>query len=206
MGQPRMPKEKEVGTFDGDDYDFVSDCWETLRSSRACDLYFGDVLDRASQTNFWFEIGLAATASGGTVAGLSFWQSSTGAIIWTGVGTIVAVAAWVKPFLKLDQKIKEYSKLQQAYREVNGSIRSLILGIRKDQRVSPNHWTWYTKINESMNKAAQQWPPKIDVQHLDRCKETVNKEEPADKLWMPKIKKQPPETSIVEQPQPSPTK
>jgi hypothetical protein len=180
-------------SFSEMDYELVRACWDDVRWCRAYDLYFGEKLHRATRTNRGAEIVVAGFgtgsvgASGGAIAGWAFWQSATGAVIWAILGASAAATAWVKPFLRLDQAIEQYSKLQQEYRALFGLLRDLPFAIQQQGKVSEDHQARYAKVRERMQHASQQWPPIMDKVRIEGLQDQVADEMPADKLWMPKI-------------------
>jgi|SRR5580693_1012487 hypothetical protein len=191
--------------YDATARDLVGQCWDKLRWCMAYDLYFGDILSGVSRTNFWLEIVVAGAgtgsigASGGVIAGWTFWQTGLGAVIWALFGGFAAIAAWSKPFLKLDQEIESYSKRQQAYRILQGSLDSLILSVQKEKQVTADHWDRFAKISESMNDEYQKWPPKINNGRLEQFQDQVNVEKPPKTLWMPTVADEKTQTEIKEE-------
>jgi hypothetical protein len=157
------------------------------------DKYFGYKLNNIVWVNSLMEVIVAATgtggigASGGVVAGWSFWKSPEGIVVWAVLGSVAAATAWAKPFLKLDKRIELYSKLQQEYRSLYNALETLIASIRRAETVTNDHWDRYEKIRDRRQAAFQQEPPRINLKLERKCQVEVNQEKPPNTLWMPKV-------------------
>src|SRR5207245_5278482 len=83
--------------------------WEVYDLRRTCRLnvkYYQRLGEKLATQNFRIELILAITAPSSAVAGLVFWQTQTGKIIWGMLGFVAAFLAVAKPLLHLTDKIQ----------------------------------------------------------------------------------------------------
>jgi hypothetical protein len=67
--------------------------------------------------NLYYEITLAVGTSG-TIAAWYIWQTPIGKTAWPIFAGVVALMSIIKPFLKLPEKIEDFSKLHTGYKEL----------------------------------------------------------------------------------------
>lgn len=87
----------------------VWDVYDEYRTARLNVKYHAGLLRRQKRISFWLELTLAISAPTSAVAGLWFWQSDIGAILWRIFAVIAAFAAIVKPLLRILTKVNTCS-------------------------------------------------------------------------------------------------
>src|SRR5215467_5935983 len=85
--------------------------YDRLRSARLNVKYYGRRLQFCERCTFSLEFLLAATAPSSAVAGLWFWATELGHMVWQYAGIAAALAAVAKPPLNLTRKIKAYESV-----------------------------------------------------------------------------------------------
>ncbi len=108
--------------------------YDRLRTARLNVKYYGSRLASTERLNFTLEMVLAASAPTSAVAGLWFWSTDLGKLLWQWLGVAAALAAIAKPLLGLTKRIKDYENLLSGYRSLDYDlmeIKSLIEQKRK---------------------------------------------------------------------------
>lgn len=80
------------------------------------------------------EIILLFSAPPSAVAGLWFWQSVTGALIWKWLGAIAAIVAVLKPIFWPTKKIKDLENVVSGYRMLEYDLNEIVDNIRIKQK------------------------------------------------------------------------
>lgn len=99
--------------------------YDKLRTSCLNVKYYSRRLYTLERQNFWIELILLATAPSSAIAGLWFWNTETGRIIWQYFGVVAAVAAILKPSFQLTKKIKEFESVLSGYRTLEYDLREI---------------------------------------------------------------------------------
>jgi hypothetical protein len=99
--------------------------YDKLRTACLNVKYFSRRLAALERQNFLIEITLLATAPSSAVAGLWFWNTEYGWMIWQYLGIISAIAAILKPSLQLTKKIKDFESVLSGYRTLEYDLREI---------------------------------------------------------------------------------
>jgi hypothetical protein len=91
----------------------IWDVYDQYRTARLNVRYYEYKLEGLRRNNFRIELVLAISISSG-VAGLWFWETLVGGIIWKIIVTLAAFTAVVKPLIKLSDRIQEQSVILAA--------------------------------------------------------------------------------------------
>lgn len=108
--------------------------YDKLRSARLNVKYYSRRLKTLERTNFWIELVLLASAPSSAIAGLWFWGSEYGKIIWQYLGIIAALAAVMKPLLALTKRIKEFEGVLTGYRTLEYDLMEIKTLVEQKQK------------------------------------------------------------------------
>jgi hypothetical protein len=104
--------------------DPVRDVYDLYRNARLNVKYYSCRVSTLQGQNFGIELVLAATASASAIAGLAFWTSSSGKVIWQVLTMVSALLALAKPLLKLTDRIRALEELVGEYRATEYEAKS----------------------------------------------------------------------------------
>ncbi len=103
--------------------------YDKLRTARLNVKYYSRRLESIERISFLLEMILLAAAPTSAIAGLWFWETITGKLVWQYFGIVAALAALIKPGLGLTKKIKDFESTVNGYRtlefdlmEIKGNI------------------------------------------------------------------------------------
>lgn len=164
----------------------IWDIYDNYRTARLNVKYYSARLARLERWNTILEVLVAIAAPGSVISGLWFLKTQSGLEMWKLISAIAAVAGFLKPFLKLGQKIKFYEQTLSGYRALEYDIYEIILRIRDEES--------YTAASKKMFDAAMKKkkvlvtnPPEntqnkklIEILYLE-----VIKEIPRESLYLP---------------------
>lgn len=96
--------------------------YDLLRTARLNVKYYSARLAYFKRWNFVLELVLAVMAPSSVIAGLWFWKTSNGQVVWTSLSVIAAVAALLKPLLQLEKKVGAYTETLAGYRALDHDL------------------------------------------------------------------------------------
>lgn len=164
----------------------VWDVYDNYRTARLNVKYYCARLHKLERWNFIIEVIIAITAPSSAFSGLWFLKTQTGLIIWQIASSIAAVAAFIKPFLKLGQKIKFYEQTISGYRALEQDIYELILKIREEQIYSDESKKMFDLAIKKKKILATNPPENIENKKLiQKYYNEVNEEIPNHSFYIP---------------------
>ncbi|MBR0798602.1 hypothetical protein JQ615_24745 [Bradyrhizobium jicamae] len=161
---------------------FIYDSYRTALFNRK---YYASRLSQYSNYNFWLEVTVAAGATGGGIASFAIWKSAPGQYAWLAISGLATVLGVMKPFLKFGEKIERYSKLFAGHGGAFWQLKSIVESIEVQQAVPPKIIEQYEVIKKKLEDLDAADDPQPDPTTLVRLQAEVNKEIPAQQLWMP---------------------
>jgi len=144
-------------------------------------------LRKLENKNFFIEIIIAITAPGSALSGLWFLETQTGLALWKVLSVVAAVAAFLKPFLKLSQKIKFYEQTISGYRALEYDLYDIILKVREEDSYSQNCIKLFDSAIKKKKVLATN-PPEIvpDKKLVNMLYQEVIEEIPSISFYIPK--------------------
>jgi hypothetical protein len=181
------------------DYEFVRYLWDQARDAAVYDLYFGDKAASVVARNRQGEIIVAVTAPGSVISGWALWNFSLpsvatlgtpeiafGHYLWIALGAVASIIALVKPIMRPDLTIANYTRLYSEYRSLNRGFAALVRSVQR-RGVDADVEDRCEKLEERMTNADQLRPPKINEPLKATCRQKVLAEYPPETLWAPKV-------------------
>jgi hypothetical protein len=117
----------------------VWNVYDLLRTSKLNVKYNQHLSSRYKKYIAFFDFGLAITAPTSTIATFSLWDSEEGKIIWQILVTITGLLAFVRPFLKLNDRNSNCEGLLAGYDILYEELTSLKNKISNTQQYGPKH-------------------------------------------------------------------
>jgi len=163
----------------------IWDVYDEYRTARLNVRYYEYSLKRLQQHNFRIELVLAISVSSG-VAGLWFWETVVGGIIWKIIITVAAFTAVVKPLIKLSDRIQEQSVILAAWRELDNELQKLSILVRQRGRYDSELQNRFLSLMDRKSDITKKETAEAIDENLRRkCFEQVNQELPCDKFFVP---------------------
>ena len=163
--------------------------WEVYDLHRDCRLnakYWSKKLIRIRRFNLAFEYLIMMTAPGSAVAGVFFWQTSIGEVIWKALITITALLSIAKPLLKLSDRVANLQGVVIQYRSLDHQLDQLRNNIRRDACYSQAMISTFKNVATQVEKLSESEPIEdINSKLQKACFDQVNKEMPDKSFYIP---------------------
>ena len=164
----------------------IWDIYDNYRTARLNVKYYCVRLERLELWNTILEILVAVTAPGSVISGLWFLKTKSGIEIWQFVAAVAAVAGFLKPFLKLGQKIKFYEQTLSGYRGLEYDLYEIILKIRDEGAYSPTSKKMFEAAMKKKKVLVTNPPENTHNKKLiDKLFQEVIVEIPTESLYIP---------------------
>jgi len=164
------------------------------RTARMNCIYYEKRLKQLQRWNLAVEILIALATSSG-VAGLAFWKSDPGRLIWGAVAALAAIASAVKPLLGLSKRVETTTQLRQGYLQSFLAFNRLALQIEGDGEVTAAHLAQHDKLADQLEALAKQDEIDPRLRLLRAAQLLVAAEMPIETLWMPPVAQPDPATT-----------
>lgn len=160
--------------------------YDRLRTARLNVKYYGQRLEFVQRVNVAAEIVLFATAPSSAVAGLWFWGTPSGRVVWSTLGVIAAVVASLQPFLRLPAKIRKYEGLVTGYRVLEYDLQALRTEIEQRRKYEGAHQKELKQAIMKERELVSREPLESPNRRLlARCEDEVLREMPSEAFFVP---------------------
>jgi hypothetical protein len=160
--------------------------YDRLRTARLNVKYYGRRLRFFKRCNFWLEVVLLATAPSSAIAALWFWQTEGGRVVWQGLGAVAAVAAVLRPVLKLTSTITQHEGLVTGYRLLEHDLQGIRTEIEQSRRYDRPLQTEFKKTHAKERELLSREPLEpADPDLRNRCEDEVKQELPLEAFFIP---------------------
>jgi len=135
--------------------------WEVYDLWRTCRLnvkYWSARMLRIRQQEFFLEYALMATAPSSAVAGLVFWKTQWGGVVWTVLTTMTAFLAIAKPLLRLSDRLAQLQRVVTRYRMIECQLEALANDIRRENRYSDESVTAFKRLETQVSEVSKDEP------------------------------------------------
>jgi hypothetical protein len=169
-----------------DDNHPVWTLYDKLRTARLNVKYYGCRLHAVETQNFWLEALLLAAAPSSAVAGLAFFNTQYGHIVWQFMGIAAAFAAVIKPLLALTKRIKEYEGVLTGYRTLEYDLMELKSLVEQKRRYDQAMQTEFEKAIQREKALVSKNPESQESKRIKRkCEAEVHQELPPESFFIP---------------------
>jgi len=152
--------------------------WEVYDLHKDCRLnvkYWSKKLVRAHRINLAMEYLILLSAPGSAVAGLVFWQTANGKVIWTVLTTLTALVCIGKPLWKLSDKVANLQGIVTQYRSFDNQLGQLENDIRREDCYSPAMISTFKSLARQVDKVSESEPIEdINSKLQKACFDQVN--------------------------------
>ncbi len=160
--------------------------YDRLRSARLSVKYYAHKLRQVERANFWLDFLLLATAPSSAIAGLWFWDTDGGQLVWKFLAIPAAVAAVAKPLLHLPKRMKEYEAVLSGYRVLEYDLLEIKIAIEQKQRYDAALQSEFRRVQQRERTLIGKTPDAQEDAKVKRaCQEQVLKELPAEAFFVP---------------------
>lgn len=147
--------------------------------------YYGHQLTKYRKFNIIFEWVIAAGATGSGVSGFALWETEPGKIIWSVVAGTAIVLATLKPMLNLGKSIERYTTLFTGHGKIYRNLESLVADVAFEQQLTKEMDKRFVEARVGFEDLDQHDDPKPNRKLLQKFQEEVNRQIPAQSLWLP---------------------
>ncbi|XUM21335.1 hypothetical protein ACRAVF_29035 [Bradyrhizobium oligotrophicum S58] len=160
--------------------------YDKLRSARLNVKYYACRLQTIERFNWSMDIILLVTAPSSAVAGLWFWSTEYGKLIWQYMGVVAAVVSVLKPTLNTTKRIKEYESILSGYRTLEYDLMEIKASVEQKQKYDQTHQTELKKAIQREKALIARNPETRECQRVKRrCEKEVRQELPPENFLIP---------------------
>lgn len=160
--------------------------YDRLRSARLSVKYYACKLQQLERANFWLEFLLLATAPTSAVAGLWFWDSELGNLVWKSFAIPAAIVAVAKPLLHLPKRMKDYEGVLSGYRILEFDLMEIKIGIEQKLRYDAALQAEFKRVQQRERILVGKTPEaQEDAKVKATCQKQVLMELPTDSFFVP---------------------
>lgn len=162
--------------------------WEVYNEYRTARLnvkYYSAKLASLQRRNLWIEWLLAA-ASSSTVAGLWFFQTMAGEVVWKLLGSVAAMLAVYQPIAKLAEQIRRLEERVTAYRGLELDLERLSRKIAHRGAYDDELIQQFEALMDQKGEVVRSYiDPKVDEKLQEKCEAEVLDELPVSRFLVP---------------------
>jgi hypothetical protein len=160
--------------------------YDKLRTARLNVKYYSRRLSRLETMNFWIELVLLVTAPSSAIAGLWFWETEYGKLVWQYMGIVAAIAAILKPLLGLTKRIKELGGVLSGYRTLEYDLREMKSQIEQKRKYDAALQSELKKALQREKILVGKTPETRENQNVkSKCELEVRQEFPPESFFVP---------------------
>jgi hypothetical protein len=160
--------------------------YDKLRTARLNVKYYSARLQRFERINLAMEYILLASAPSSAVAGLWFWNTEIGKLLWQYLGVLAAFIAVAKPPLNLTKRIKEYEGILTGYRTLEYDLMEIRTLVEQKGRYDQVLQSEFKKAMQREKALVAKTPETRENKRIQQaCQKEVLRELPPDKFYVP---------------------
>jgi hypothetical protein len=166
----------------------VWNVYDEYRTARLNVRYREWQLDALQKKNFIIELIIAISVSSGA-AGLWFWQTNIGDIVWKSFVSVAALISIIKPLVKYPDQIKQKSELLSKWRLIDSQLKLLIIEIKDCKTYSRDLQDRFHALIKAEETIEENAPAEaVDDKLINKCFDRVNQELPLKGFYVPEDK------------------
>lgn len=160
--------------------------YDLYRTARLNVKYYSARLNQFEKYNFTLELILLISAPSSAIAGLWFWNTSGGEIVWKFLGVLAAIVAVLKPLLGLNRRIKAYEEVLAGYRALDHDLYEIKEMVAQKQKFDKELQTDFRKALKRKGVLVNKNPETVQKKNLKtRLVREVNNELPPEQFYVP---------------------
>lgn len=160
--------------------------YDKLRTARLNVKYYSRRLQTIERWNFSLDLVLLATAPSSAIAGLWFWSTPIGSIVWQYFGVVAAATAVVKPLLTLPKRIKDYESVLSGYRGLEYDLMEVKTIVEQKQKYDKTQQEEFRKaVLREKILVTKNPETRENTKVKEMCEKEVLRELPPDSFFVP---------------------
>ncbi|GGD96628.1 hypothetical protein [Caballeronia grimmiae] len=160
--------------------------YDKFRTARLNVKYYCRRLHRLERMDRALDIILLIAAPTSAVAGLWFWETEYGRVVWQCLGVVAALVATVRPALHITKRIKDYESAISAYQMLEYDLDAIRQKIEQRGIYDAKLKAEFIRAIERQRNADLASPEKVAESRLLRdCTAAVMEELPASFFFVP---------------------
>jgi hypothetical protein len=160
-------------------YDLYRDCILN-------ELYYGYRLQLFSRIGFWLEVVIVVGSGASGVSGWIIWTTYQElAVLWAIIAAASTLLAALKPILQTDAKIKRYSALFSAYRQLALSMKNVADEIREVGEIRRDADREIERVRTRYRSLSVNDDPRPSQRLVEGMQLEVNRRVPPSSLFYP---------------------
>lgn len=180
---------KADGPREGEDVDGVAQLdgiYDLYRNCLLNQLYYSRRLTVFGHISLWLELVIVIGSGASGVSGWVIWTSYPHLKpIWAAIAAFATLLAATKPVLNIDARVKRYSTLFSAYRQLVINMAEIVEGIREARRVTSEIKRDVYQVRTRYRILAADDDPKPSAKLVAKLQSEVNRRVPPDSLFYP---------------------
>lgn len=143
-------------------------------------------IQRLSKFNRWLDIAIAIFTPSSAVAGIFFWDTQAGRIVWNILISLASVLAVSKPLLKFDKQVKALIISLGGYTRLLHDLEDLKTNIRQEGCYDDKLKSRFMRIRNKKRKIYQN-TALIELSEKEQAKlfNEVKRKAPVDRFFIP---------------------
>lgn len=159
--------------------------YDAYRTASMNHKYYGYRLAAYSKFNWIYEVAVAIGSSTSAVAAWPVWSTQGGKQIWTVFTGLVGLCVVLKPFLRLSQKVEQYSQLYLGYKDLYQDLKKIVYGLRLKKMLSKENEKLFNNTQSRIVQLDRIGEVSPSERIRQRSFDEVNVEIPLQSLWYP---------------------
>lgn len=162
-------------------YDLYRDCMLNQE-------YYGYRLNLFSKIAFWLEVTIVIGSGTSGVSGWIIWTKyPSSAVLWGVIAAASTLLAALKPVLQTDAKLKRYSTLFSAYRQLAISMKMVVDEIAGIGGLSKEIEKEVERVRARYRNLSVDDDPRPSQKLVLRLQDEINRKVPASSLFYPRL-------------------
>lgn len=162
----------------------MRELYEKYRTALLNRKYYGKRLSDMHRLNLIFEI-LIALGTSSALGAWIIWRDSLGSTFWAVISGLAAILAVVKPILNITGKIERYTKLFVGHGDVFFDLERIVKDVERLRDYTREMDESFENAVNRLRELAPEDDASPSAKILDLCFREVNREVPAERLWIP---------------------
>jgi hypothetical protein len=162
------------------------------------ELYYGCRLDSSTRTGFWFEVIIVVGSGTSGVAGWIIWTKYPAmSVLWGVIAAASTLLAALKPVMQNDGKMRRYSTLHSAYRQLAITMKEIVDEIAEVNGISPDMEREIGRMRTRYRALSSDDDPRPSRKLVERLQAEVNQQVPTSSFFYPTGNYCPPRPSNI---------
>jgi hypothetical protein len=179
--------------------------YDLYRNCILNELYYGDRLNLFTRSGLWLEVIVVVGSGTSGVAGWIIWTKYPAlAALWAVVSAAATLLAALKPALRTDAKIKRYSSLFSAYRQLAVGMKAVVDEIAEAGGISREIERDISRVRTRYRALVAEDDPRPSPKLVGQLQTEVNRRVPPSSLFYPLPDRKPSPSTAQTPPSPTP--